>query len=312
MATGLNADRVDGRSADELTAAAAAAARPRWLLLDEQGRIEEQSGGFTVLDAYQTDDNVYVDAGSSLEGKGLTATIALQNKIDRTGDGAADPSSTGARLHRPLPDRLGRVRAGERQERQRVRRGAAQRRRVGDDVGARASACTSRSRHERSARAVAQLADGPGGQHRLHLRLVVAELGQHLARVLAQRRGRARASGSAGVRESLTGAPSTRTGAGAPGWSSSTTIPRARTSSESSASSSSSTGSTQQSCSPANAAHSARVRAANTASDLAVGVRPRRRRTGARSGPRGRRRDTTPPRTSARAPRSVTQPSAQR
>ena len=95
VATGLNADRVDGRSADELTAAAAAAAKPRWLLLDEQGRIEEQSGGFSVLDAYQTNDNVYVDAGSSLEGKGLTATIALQNKIDQTGDGTADPSFTG-------------------------------------------------------------------------------------------------------------------------------------------------------------------------------------------------------------------------
>jgi hypothetical protein len=95
VATGLNADRVDGRSADELTAAAVAAARPRWLLLDEKGKIEEQSGGFTVLDGYQADDNVYVDAGSSLEGKGLSATIALQNKIDQSGDGTADPSFTG-------------------------------------------------------------------------------------------------------------------------------------------------------------------------------------------------------------------------
>ncbi len=64
-----------------------------------------------------------------------------------------------------------------------------------------------------------------------------------------------RARGPAGGRarracaSSLTGTPSWRTGRSAPGWSISTTISRARTSSESSASSSSSTGSRQQSCS---------------------------------------------------------------
>ena len=60
------------------------------------------------------------------------------------------------------------------------------------------------------------------------------------------------ASYLAGVRDSLIGMPSCFTGP-APGWSSSTTISRARTSSESSASSRSRTGSRQQSCSAANA-----------------------------------------------------------
>lgn len=69
--------------------------RPRWLLLDESGEIEEQSGGFTVLDAYTTDDNVYVDAGSSLEGHGLLATIALQTELDLDGAPGADPSNNG-------------------------------------------------------------------------------------------------------------------------------------------------------------------------------------------------------------------------
>ena len=54
----------------------------RWLLLNEQGVIEEQSGGFTVLDAYDTNTNAYIDAGESLVGKGLTATVAIQNQID--------------------------------------------------------------------------------------------------------------------------------------------------------------------------------------------------------------------------------------
>ena len=70
-----NAKRLGGNTAEEL--------KTRWLLLNEQGQIEEQSGGFTVLDAYDTNTNAYIDAGESLVGKGLTATIAIQNQIDQ-------------------------------------------------------------------------------------------------------------------------------------------------------------------------------------------------------------------------------------
>lgn len=73
----------------------------RWLLLDEAGNIEEQSGGFTVVSKPGTGNqpasnpNVYIDAGSSLAGHGLTATIAIQNRIDRDGNGMADPAFKG-------------------------------------------------------------------------------------------------------------------------------------------------------------------------------------------------------------------------
>jgi hypothetical protein len=87
VATGLNADRVDGVEPAQL--------RTRWLLVNEAGAIEEQSGGFTIIDAYSTNQNVYIDAGSSLVGKGLTATIAIQNKLDTSGDGTADPQFGG-------------------------------------------------------------------------------------------------------------------------------------------------------------------------------------------------------------------------
>ena len=74
----------------------AAALKTRWLLVNEAGQIEEQSGGFTILDAYQTNQNVYIDSGSSLEGKGLKATIAIQNKLNvDTTDAAADPVFNG-------------------------------------------------------------------------------------------------------------------------------------------------------------------------------------------------------------------------
>jgi len=87
VATGLNADRVDGADAASL--------KTRWLLLNEAGQIEEQSGGFAILDAYVTNQNVYIDTGSTLAGKGLTATIAIQNKVDTSGDGTADANFGG-------------------------------------------------------------------------------------------------------------------------------------------------------------------------------------------------------------------------
>ena len=76
-------------------------ATARWLLINENGEIEEQSGGFTVVSRPgingqpATNPNYYVDAGASLVGKGLTATIAIQNRIDRTGDATPDPAFGG-------------------------------------------------------------------------------------------------------------------------------------------------------------------------------------------------------------------------
>ncbi len=87
VASGLNADQVDGASASQL--------KTRWFLLNEAGAIEEQSGGFAVIDAYTTNANVYVNSGASLAGHGLTASVSVQNKIDQSGDGVADPSFSG-------------------------------------------------------------------------------------------------------------------------------------------------------------------------------------------------------------------------
>ena len=89
-------DIADGKiGLDKLSDDAIAALKPRWLLLDEAGAIEEQSGGFTVLDAYSTNNNVYIDAGQDLTGHGLFATIALQNQLNLDGAAGADPSFNG-------------------------------------------------------------------------------------------------------------------------------------------------------------------------------------------------------------------------
>jgi hypothetical protein len=87
VADGLNADRVDGLNGPQLVT--------RWALINEQGQIEEQSGGFTVTSAY-ANANVYVDAGSSLAGKGLSVTVAGQNQVDRDGAAGADPNFAGS------------------------------------------------------------------------------------------------------------------------------------------------------------------------------------------------------------------------
>jgi len=101
VATGLNADRVDGANLTEILAAASAdaqakanAAKSRWVLIGLRGQIEAQSGGFSVVAAYpQGADgmgaarhNVYIDAGEDLSDNGLGATIALQNQVDQGGN----------------------------------------------------------------------------------------------------------------------------------------------------------------------------------------------------------------------------------
>ena len=73
----------------------------RWLLVNANGEIEAQSGGFTIAAAYPTlantsttgdnslraAGNVYIDAGEDVRDNGLVATIALQNQVDQNADG---------------------------------------------------------------------------------------------------------------------------------------------------------------------------------------------------------------------------------
>jgi hypothetical protein len=73
----------------------------RWALVNENGDIEEQSGGFTVVSKPgingqpTTNPNVYINAGSSLVGRGLIATTAIQNRLDRGGSPDPDPAFAG-------------------------------------------------------------------------------------------------------------------------------------------------------------------------------------------------------------------------
>ncbi len=102
VATGLNADRVDGLDAAAIqknaTDAAATdattkanSAKNRWVLINAAGAIEAQSGGFTVIAAYPQGTaaapNVYIDAGEDLSNNGITATIGLQNQVNQGGNG---------------------------------------------------------------------------------------------------------------------------------------------------------------------------------------------------------------------------------
>jgi len=71
VATGLNADEVDGRSASELGT--------RWALINESGDIEQQTGGFTIVNCYTTNANCYISAGSDVRNKGLRAQVSVAN-----------------------------------------------------------------------------------------------------------------------------------------------------------------------------------------------------------------------------------------
>ena len=75
--------------------------RTRWALVREDGQIEAQSGGFTVVSAYQANPpgaagNVYINTGDDLTDNGIGATIALQNAADQNGDGLTNGRAPGA------------------------------------------------------------------------------------------------------------------------------------------------------------------------------------------------------------------------
>lgn len=85
---GVDADKLAGSTSEDYQA--------RWFLLNEQGQIEAQSGGFTVADAYQTNANAYINTGEDLTGNGMTATIAIQNQVNVDGlDDDAEPDFDG-------------------------------------------------------------------------------------------------------------------------------------------------------------------------------------------------------------------------
>lgn len=108
VATGLNADEVDGQSASEILAAAAAdaktkadaaaaASKTRWLLVGADGTIVKQTGGFSLVNCYAANANCYIDGGGDMRNKGITATIVTANNpdagtdVELTGDISAAP-----------------------------------------------------------------------------------------------------------------------------------------------------------------------------------------------------------------------------
>jgi len=94
-------DGFGGGAIKESTLGKIPASSVRWALVNENGDIEEQSGGFTVISKPgingqpATNPNVYINAGSPLLGHGLIATTAIQNRLNRTGSPDPDPAFDG-------------------------------------------------------------------------------------------------------------------------------------------------------------------------------------------------------------------------
>lgn len=106
IATGLNADRLDGAHLSEIlsatTAIAAKAAtdaveagKTRWVLVGANGTIVKQSGGFTVVSCY-VNDNCYIDGGGDMREKGVHAEIATANTPDAGTDGQLSGDTSAA------------------------------------------------------------------------------------------------------------------------------------------------------------------------------------------------------------------------
>jgi len=65
------ADTVGGKSAAQLDT--------RWALVNESGQIERQTGGFAIVDCYQSNANCYIDTGEDVRVKGIFSEIAVNN-----------------------------------------------------------------------------------------------------------------------------------------------------------------------------------------------------------------------------------------
>jgi hypothetical protein len=87
VATGLNADRVDGRDGEQLF--------QRWALINEAGQIEQQTGGFAIVNCYQANDNCYIDANEDVRNNGLHAQIVVQNVDSINGNDSVLSGETG-------------------------------------------------------------------------------------------------------------------------------------------------------------------------------------------------------------------------
>lgn len=81
----------------------------RWVLVNADGEIEAQSGGFEIRTAYDVINNsdsetvpagafgnVYIDANEDLSNNGIVVSIALQNQVDQNGDMVMNGRAPGA------------------------------------------------------------------------------------------------------------------------------------------------------------------------------------------------------------------------
>lgn len=101
VATGLNADRVDGVEGKSITdgiaasLAAADSAKGRFVTVRQQdddsgAEIVAQSGGFTLVNCYEANSNCYIDAGSDVTNRAITTTILTDNTVDPGGAAPED------------------------------------------------------------------------------------------------------------------------------------------------------------------------------------------------------------------------------
>ena len=69
---------------DKLGGSGAAKYTTRWALVNAQGQIERQSGGFSLVNCYQANANCYLDAGEDVTNNGVFAEINASNTPDAT------------------------------------------------------------------------------------------------------------------------------------------------------------------------------------------------------------------------------------
>ena len=76
----MQADKADkATAADSIGGKTETQLDTRWALINEDGDIEQQTGGFTLVDCYSTNANCYISIGEDARNNGLSADISVAN-----------------------------------------------------------------------------------------------------------------------------------------------------------------------------------------------------------------------------------------
>jgi len=84
------------QNSDTLASQGPGAYSTRWALINQAGQIEQQTGGFSLVDCFRTNANCYVNANEDVTNNGVHTEIAATNTAGFGADDITGQTGTGS------------------------------------------------------------------------------------------------------------------------------------------------------------------------------------------------------------------------